>query len=96
MSVRTTKPGMTAATVERVAIYCRISEDPRQKEAGVGRQEADGRALVTARPGWELAGVYIDNDISVLKAGVVRHDVAGVGGRVTADSRTLGSASSRE
>lgn len=51
----------------RVGIYCRISEDPRQKEAGVKRQEADGRKLCALRDGWEVADVYVDNDISALK-----------------------------
>lgn len=51
----------------RVGIYCRISEDPREKEAGVKRQEKDGRKLCALRDGWEVADVYVDNDISALK-----------------------------
>jgi DNA invertase Pin-like site-specific DNA recombinase len=50
----------------KVGIYGRISEDPRQKEAGVKRQEQDGRALCAMR-GWEVADVYVDNDISALR-----------------------------
>lgn len=50
----------------RVGIYCRISEDPREQEAGVKRQEKDGRALCALRS-YEVANVYVDNDISALK-----------------------------
>jgi len=51
---------------DRTAIYCRISEDPRATEKGVARQREDCEALVAAR-GWQLVGVYTDNDISALK-----------------------------
>ncbi len=47
----------------RAAIYVRISEDRDGTALGVGRQEEDCRALCTAR-GWEVAGVYADNDVS--------------------------------
>jgi DNA invertase Pin-like site-specific DNA recombinase len=45
------------------AIYCRISADRTGLAAGVTRQEADGRSLAAER-GWEVAGVYVDNDLS--------------------------------
>lgn len=56
---------------QRVAVYCRISLDPRQKEEGVGRQKADGLALAQSR-GWDVQGVYTDNDVAVLRPGAVR------------------------
>jgi site-specific DNA recombinase len=64
---------VAAATTERVGIYCRISDDPRQKEAGVGRQKADGLDLA-ARRGWDVVGVFTDNDIQVLRPGAARPD----------------------
>lgn len=47
----------------RAAIYCRISQVRDHEALGVGRQEADCRAVVE-RYGWELVDVYIDNDVS--------------------------------
>lgn len=47
----------------RAALYVRISQDRTGQEAGVQRQEADGRALAAAR-GWNVADVYCDNDTS--------------------------------
>jgi site-specific DNA recombinase len=47
----------------RAAIYTRISRDRSGERAGVGRQEADCRAFCERR-GWEVAGVYADNDLS--------------------------------
>jgi site-specific DNA recombinase len=44
-------------------IYCRISEDAKGTGLGVARQEKDCRELA-ARIGAEVAGVYIDNDVS--------------------------------
>jgi DNA invertase Pin-like site-specific DNA recombinase len=49
------------------AIYARISEDPDQDENGVNRQLEDCRGLIAQRFGWELAGEYVDNDISATK-----------------------------
>ena len=45
------------------AIYARISRYMEGQGLGVERQEADCRALAE-RLGWEVAAVYIDNDIS--------------------------------
>ncbi|HVX69972.1 MAG TPA: recombinase family protein [Mycobacteriales bacterium] len=45
------------------AIYCRISKDREGAGLGVDRQEADCRALAE-RLGWDVAAVYVDNDIS--------------------------------
>lgn len=53
----------TAAPPLRAAIYVRISDDPELTRLGVQRQEADARALVDRR-GWEVAGVYEDDDVS--------------------------------
>lgn len=47
----------------RAAIYCRISDDREGGGLGVARQEADCRALAE-RNGWEVARVYVDNDVS--------------------------------
>ncbi len=48
---------------KRALIYCRISLDTAGKELGVQRQQADGQKLCAAR-GWEVAGVFADNNIS--------------------------------
>lgn len=45
------------------AIYCRISQDRVGAGLGVHRQEEDCRALA-ARRGWDVAGVFVDNDLS--------------------------------
>jgi site-specific DNA recombinase len=55
--------GTTGATVERVGIYCRISDDPRKLEEGVTRQREDCEALCASR-GWPVAEVHVDNDLS--------------------------------
>jgi DNA invertase Pin-like site-specific DNA recombinase len=47
----------------RVAVYVRISQDREGAGLGVARQEEDCRALC-ARKGWQVAGVYADNDVS--------------------------------
>ncbi len=47
----------------RVGIYCRISYDRNETGLGVGRQERDCRDLVRRRD-WEVAEVYVDNDLS--------------------------------
>ncbi|MGH8918455.1 MAG: recombinase family protein, partial [Actinomycetes bacterium] len=56
---------------ERAAVYVRISEDPRETRKGVERQREDCEALVRAR-GWDLVGVWSDNDISALRSSVRR------------------------
>jgi len=45
------------------AIYARISRDREGDGLGVDRQEQDCRALAE-RLGWDVAAVYVDNDIS--------------------------------
>lgn len=47
----------------KAAIYVRISADREGKALGVGRQEADCRALAE-RLGWAAVEVYSDNDVS--------------------------------
>lgn len=47
----------------RAAVYCRISLDRRDNQLGVGRQEEDCRELCGTL-GWDVAEVYVDNDIS--------------------------------
>jgi DNA invertase Pin-like site-specific DNA recombinase len=47
----------------RAAIYVRISKDRTGEALGVQRQEQDCRELA-ARCGWDVAAVYVDNDIS--------------------------------
>jgi DNA invertase Pin-like site-specific DNA recombinase len=54
----------------RVAIYTRISSDPDGTALGVARQQSDCEALCATR-GYEVAGVYADNDLSAF-SGVVR------------------------
>src|SRR5205807_989252 len=51
------------AVPRAAGIYCRISDDREGSAAGVRRQEADCRGLA-ARRGWEVAEVYVDNDVS--------------------------------
>lgn len=47
----------------RAALYLRISQDRTGEQAGVKRQRQDCEALAASR-GWELAGIYQDNDVS--------------------------------
>jgi DNA invertase Pin-like site-specific DNA recombinase len=47
----------------KAAIYTRISDDETGEALGVSRQEADCRDLAD-RLGWEVVGVYSDNDVS--------------------------------
>ncbi|WP_166389594.1 recombinase family protein [Nocardioides ochotonae] len=47
----------------KAAIYCRISKDREGGGLGVERQEKDCRDLAE-RLGWEVAAVFVDNDIS--------------------------------
>lgn len=49
--------------VDSAAIYARISDDTQGSGLGVARQEADCRKLAD-RLGWQVARVYVDNDIS--------------------------------
>ena len=53
----------TDAKPVRAAVYVRISQDREGAGLGVARQEEDCRALC-ARKGWQVAGVYADNDVS--------------------------------
>jgi site-specific DNA recombinase len=50
-------------SMTRAALYLRISQDRSGQQAGVKRQRQDCEALAAAR-GWEVAGVYQDNDVS--------------------------------
>lgn len=50
----------------RAVVYVRISDDPEGAERGVDRQEADCRAYAAAH-GWEVAGVFRENDTSAFK-----------------------------
>jgi DNA invertase Pin-like site-specific DNA recombinase len=47
----------------RAAIYCRISSDRNHDNLGVERQESACREIAR-RKGWEVAGVFIDDDRS--------------------------------
>jgi DNA invertase Pin-like site-specific DNA recombinase len=49
--------------MRKAGVYVRISEDREGAGLGVKRQEADCRALA-AQVGWEVADVYVDNDLS--------------------------------
>jgi site-specific DNA recombinase len=55
--------------VRRAAIYARISDDASGQGLGVARQIQDCQELVT-RLGWELVGVYTDNDVSATRGKV--------------------------
>ncbi len=69
---------MALAPVEqplRAAIYCRISADDQRDELGVRRQEANARRTIEAR-GWQLAGVYCDNNRSASSERVHRPEFA--------------------
>jgi site-specific DNA recombinase len=50
----------------KAAIYARISDDRDGTRLGVGRQLADCRTLAEQK-GWEIAGEYVDNDLSAYK-----------------------------
>ena len=47
----------------RAGCYCRISSDPNDKRQGVERQREDTAVLCEVE-GWQVAGVYVDNDRS--------------------------------
>jgi DNA invertase Pin-like site-specific DNA recombinase len=49
--------------VLKAAVYCRISDDRVGAGLGVARQETDCRERA-ARLGWQVVGVYVDNDLS--------------------------------
>lgn len=55
----------------KVAIYARISFDDESTGLGVQRQEEDARTLC-GRLGWDIAGVYTDNNLSAFRKGVRR------------------------
>lgn len=52
--------------VVRAGVYVRISKDKRGDELGVRRQEKECR-LLCGRLGWEVAEVYVDNDLTAYK-----------------------------
>lgn len=47
----------------KAALYCRISQDPRDTGLGVERQQQDCEAYCRER-GWQVVRVFVDNDIS--------------------------------
>ncbi len=49
-----------------VGLYLRISDDQAGQGLGVARQEEDSRKLAALR-GWEVGGVYTDQDVSAYK-----------------------------
>ena len=54
---------MTSKEQARAGVYVRLSKDREGLALGVERQEQDCRTLAERR-GWEVAGVYSDNDLS--------------------------------
>lgn len=69
---------MTEKTT-RAALYLRQSMDRDGRSEGIDRQRARCRALVESR-GWEIAGEYVDNDVSASKprgAGTAWHRLIG-------------------
>ncbi len=63
---------MTAKPL-RAALYCRISEDPRDLQAGVDRQKLDCRAYAE-RQGWTVVDTFVDNDTSAYNGKKHRRD----------------------
>ncbi len=63
--VRPTRVRRTVApaNVPRVAVYCRISSDPRGLGLGVERQRDDCHDLARTNE-WKIVGTYTDNDVS--------------------------------
>src|SRR6476469_748395 len=55
--------GMEAPTTRRAGLYARISQDRDGTMLGVERQRADCEKVIESR-GWELTGLYVDNDVS--------------------------------
>lgn len=51
----------------RVAVYLRISKDHAGEALGVERQREDCLRYIPTRPGWEVAKVYCDNDVSAMQ-----------------------------
>jgi site-specific DNA recombinase len=62
----------TRPLARRAAVYCRISEDREGSGLGVERQRDDCEAMAKGR-GWDVAGLYVDNDVSAF-SGKVRHE----------------------
>lgn len=69
----------------RALLYCCISDDKRDG-AGVERQEELCRNLCAER-GWSVEGVYVDNDLSATRKGVVRPEFERLLADVEADPR---------
>ena len=59
-------PLISANTVKRAVIYCRISRDLSGEGRGVERQEEACRALALSR-GWQVDAVVVENDTSASK-----------------------------
>jgi site-specific DNA recombinase len=55
----------------RVGVYSRISSDSEGLGLGVGRQEDDSRTVAGMR-GWDVVGIYQDNDYSAFNVKVKR------------------------
>lgn len=60
------KPPSLPKAAKRCAIYCRISDDKMEDQAGVERQEQDMRKLA-AKSGWVIVDTYVDNSKSAWK-----------------------------
>ena len=54
---------MEAPTARRAGLYARISQDRDGTMLGVERQREDCERLIESH-GWELTGLYVDNDVS--------------------------------
>ena len=63
MRTTTAQASTTTLSPVRAAIYVRISQDRAGAGLGIARQEDDCRALCE-RKGWQVAGIYADNDVS--------------------------------
>jgi len=61
---------VTLVSKRNAALLVRISDDRAGDAAGVGRQEADARAL-TERLGWTVGEVFVENDTSAFKRRMV-------------------------
>src|SRR5687768_17430911 len=58
--------------VTRIGVYLRFSEDRDGTQTATERQKADSVRFIESRPGWELADVFEDVDLSAYKRNVKR------------------------
>ena len=62
-----TAPTMPTEKKTRVAAYCRVSTDTDAQLESLAAQKSHYESMINARPDWEFAGLYYDEDISGTK-----------------------------